>query len=180
MTEIMLGTKLPESGNVYTPSLPALEALPAARELEREVFGCVPAQFGFCNGHTHSLGALEWHECPEINLAVTPLVLLLALRQDIVGGRVDSAKARAFYLPEGTAAVIYPGTLHFAPCAVGDEGFRCMVGLAKGTNLPLERPVPGGCLRAVNKWLLCHAERRDLIDSGACEGIDGENTVLVY
>lgn len=72
--------------------------------------------------------------------------------------------------------------LHFAPCRVREEGFRCLVVLTKGTNAPLEAPVPEAkgedrLLWMTNKWLLCHPESPQA-EKGAFVGIRGENRTV--
>lgn len=175
-------TAIPEMGNVYVAHDEALGALPVSERVGRSVFGGGEIQSGYCNGNTHALSALEWHACPEVNYAATDLVLMLARHADIEADRIHSDRVRLFYLPRGTAVSLFPGTLHFAPCAVDPGGFKCLVTLTMGTNLPL----PAGesraerLLRLQNKWMLCHRERPDLIAAGAAEGIDGENLKLIY
>jgi hypothetical protein len=175
-------TTIPDTRNVYVAHDDALGALPVSEQVRWAVFGGGEIQTGYCNGNTHALDALEWHACPEVNYAATDLVLMLARYADIAAGRIDSGRVRLFYLPRGTAVSLFAGTLHFAPCAVDAGGFKCLVILTRGTNLPLpERENrPGRLLRLQNKWMLCHRERPDLIASGAAEGIDGENLKLIY
>ncbi len=185
----------PAEGSRYLAALPQLEALPQAEAFRAEYCGQLDEQFGFCWGHSSRLDALEWHTCSEFNIATRPLVLLLAKRAELeeAGGllRLDSAKVEAFYLAAGEAAEIYADTLHFCPCEASRQGFGCIVGLARGTNLPLETPAcpkgPGAVacekrlpgrsplLWAKNKWLLAHEQNAPLIARGAVPGIYGEN-----
>ena len=44
----------------------------------------------------------------------------------------------AFLVPAGTAVEVYATTLHYAPCHVKDEGFRCVIVLPRDTNLDME------------------------------------------
>ena len=89
---------------VYVPGLEALEALPAARELTRKVFGEMPIQVGYCNGHNSMLNALEYHRSSEINVAATDAILLVGREQDITEDfTYDTALVEAFLLPAGTA-----------------------------------------------------------------------------
>ena len=54
-----------------------------------------------------------------MNVAVTPLVLLLAKLDDVgADGRLDSAKVKAFLLERGDVVEVYADTLHFCPCEV--------------------------------------------------------------
>ena len=167
----------PEAGSRYAASLPELETLPEAEAFRRRYCGQLDEQIGLCWGHSNRLNALEWHTCNEFNIVVRELVLLLAKREDLdEDGRLNADKVRAFYLPEGTMIEVYSDTLHFCPCEVTKEGFSCIVGLQRGTNLPLD---PGQekseSLWAANKWLLGHEDNKPLMDRGAFPGIYGEN-----
>ena len=68
---------------VYEPSAEALEALPVMEELSRVVYGEMPIQIGYCNGHNVMLNALEYHRDSEINVAAGDAVLMLGLRTDV-------------------------------------------------------------------------------------------------
>ena len=123
----MRATPLPESGNRYLASLPELEALPLCAELSESVFGGMPVQAGYCNGHGHMLNALEYHKCSEVNFTSRGLVLLLALPSQLKDGRLDSGDVVGFYLPPHVPVEIHPLVLHFAPCRVMEDGFDCLV-----------------------------------------------------
>ena len=175
-------TPIPESGNRYVASEPALEALAAAKTARRLAFGDMPVQAGYCNGRGYTLNALEYHRCSEVNFTTTGLVLLLALQENIRGRALSSADVKGFYLPPDTAVEIWPRVLHFAPCRVRESGFNCLVILERGTNSPLERvdsAAPGeeGLLWMRNKWLLCHPDSPQAAN-GAFVGIRGENLTL--
>lgn len=171
----------PAEGSRYLAALPQLDELDEAAAFRNEYCGQLDEQFGFCWGHSSLLGALEWHTCSEFNIATRPLVLLLAKRAELAGSEqegpwLDSARIRAFYLAAGEGIEVYADTLHFCPCEVSRAGFGCVVGLARGTNLPLE---PGAAksplLWAKNKWLLAHEANAPLLGRGAAAGIRGEN-----
>lgn len=172
-----LSQPFPEEGSRYTAAVPELDDLPEAQLLRDKYCGRLDEQIGLCWGHSNRLNALEWHTCNEFNIAVRELVLLLAKREDLdADGRLDAAKVRAFYLAQGEMIEVYADTLHFCPCEVTKDGFCCIVGLQRGTNLPLD----GGqekspCLWAANKWLLAHEENASLIERGAFPGIYGKN-----
>ncbi|MFP3154823.1 DUF4867 family protein [Lachnospiraceae bacterium ZAX-1] len=165
---------------VYVPSVGELEALPVFEELKAKAYGELPIQIGYCNGHNKQLNAVEYHRSSEVNVAVTPLVLLLGWQQDIESDfTYDSAKVEAFLVPAGTAVEVYATSLHYAPCHVEDSGFQCVVVLPKDTNQPLEA-VHGGneedkLLTAKNKWLIAHPDAKI---EGAFHGIKGENITL--
>lgn len=170
----------PAEGSMYSASVDSFEALDIARKIQDEVFGTLPSQIGYCYGRNSFLGATEWHSCSEVNIALTDLVLILGTRTDIVDGKLDSADMKAFFVPRGTVLEIYATTLHFCPCQVHDEGFGCVVGLIKGTNLPLNTDVDDKMLFRQNKWIICHENNEVLIGRGVMAGIYGENIEIKY
>lgn len=172
-------TPLPEDV-VYVPSVETLEALPEAQDVSRKGFGGLPVQIGYCNGDNSRLNALEYHRSSEIDIAVTDLILLLGCQQDIEADDMyDTSKVEAFFVPAGTAVELYATTLHYAPCSVKANGFRCVIVLPKGTNEELPfKPAEEGenrLLAAVNKWLIAHEEAG--IDGAFC-GLRGENITV--
>ncbi len=110
-------------------------------------------QIGICHGHSHQLNALEWHASNEVNIAAKEFVLLLAKLSDLdADGRLNAEKIAAFYVPRGATIELYSNTMHFCPCEVTKKGFSCIVGLPRGTNLPLETErIPGDTLWSKNK-----------------------------
>ena len=166
----------PESGSRYVAATPELDEIPEAARLREVLCGGLDEQVGLCWGHSNRLGALEWHTCNEFNVAVRELVLLLAKREDLDGeGRLDAAKVQAFYLAQGEMIEVYSDTLHFCPCEVTKAGFSCIVGLQRGTNLPIAPERKVDKLWAANKWLIGHEANGSLIERGAFPGIYGEN-----
>ena len=170
----------PSEGSAYIASEPSFERLGIAKEIENGFFGTLPSQIGYCHGHNSLLNAAEWHMSSEINIAVTPLVLILGHIWDIENGKTDSSKFKAFYLPEGTAVEVYATTLHFCPCEAEKGGFGCVVGLPLGTNTPLETEAFDPLLFRKNKWLIAHNDNKALISRGALPGISGENFKINY
>lgn len=175
-------TPIPESGNCYVASEPALEALEAMEAAARSVYGGMPIQAGYCNGRGFALNAEEYHKCSEVNYSTTGLVLLLALPGDLHDRKLDAADVAGFYLPPRTAVELHPLVLHFAPCRIRETGFNCLVLLTRGTNgaLPaVNTAAPGeaALLWMVNKWMLCHPDSPQA-QKGAFVGITGENLRL--
>lgn len=179
LVEKMQDTPLPE-GVVYEPSVAELEVLSVFDELKVKTYGELPIQVGYCNGHNNKLNALEYHRSSEINVAATDLVLLIGLEQDITEDLTyDTSLVEAFLVPKGTAVEMYATTLHYAPCSVKGEGFRCVVVLPKDTNLPLDYPHKEGedaLLAAKNKWLIGHVEGG--LPEGSHIGLIGENITI--
>ena len=175
----MRQTPLPQDVT-YVASVPELERLPIFRQLSERAYGGMEIQMGYCNGHNRRLDALEYHKSSEWNLACTDLILILGREQDIDPEALcyDTSKLEAFLVPAGTAFETYATTLHYAPCGVG-AGFRLVVVLPRGTNLPLETvPAREGIDRLLfcrNKWLLAHPEAQI---GGAFNGLTGENPTV--
>lgn len=168
----------PEEGSRYVAAEDSLEATEFAKRLREEYCGQLDEQVGICYGHSNRLNALEWHTCNEFNVAVRPLVLLLAKRGDMdEKGRLDAAKVKAFYLAQGEMIEVYSDTLHFCPCEVTTDGFSSIVGLQRDTNLPLQDRKQE-LLWARNKWLIAHEDNAPLVVRGAVPGIYGENWTI--
>ena len=177
LLKAMEQTPLPEDV-IYIPSLPEMEALPAAKELENGIYGQMPIQIGCCNGHNKKLNAVEYHRDSEVDIAVDDLILILGKQQDIEEDHTyDTSRMEAFLVPAGTAVEVYATTLHYAPCHVKNEGFRCVIVLPRDTNLdmePVEVKDPEDMLLfARNKWLIGHAQGG--LPEGAFIGLKGEN-----
>lgn len=171
-------TPLPE-GTGYVPEEPALQTLPESAVLGASLFGGMPFQMGWCNGHNTKLNCLEYHRDSEFNLGTGDFILLLAKQDEIVDGKLDTAKVKAFRVPAGTLVEVYTTTLHYAPCHTDPaQGFKVLVALPKGTNT--DKPalaVKGGddaYLWACNKWLLAHAESSEA-GQGAAVALTGVN-----
>ena len=169
---------LPE-GTAYVPEQPELMTLAIEKELRNNAYGGMPIQIGWCNGHNTKLNCLEYHRDSELNVGVKDFILLLAKREDLVNGELDTGKVAAFCCPAGTLVEVYATTLHYAPCnAAKDAGFKTIVVLPKGTNL--DKPeiavknAEDEILWASNKWLLAHAESSEAAQ-GAKVLLKGEN-----
>mgnify|MGYP004494886761 CR=1 FL=1 len=180
-TEILAAlanTPLPAATD-YVAEDAALQELPAAVEVSEHLFGGMPCQLGWCNGHNTYLNCLEYHRDSEFNLGTEDFVLLLAKLDEIENGKLDTAKVKAFRVPAGVLVEVYATTLHYAPCHVdAAKGFRVLVALPKGTNTA--KPAiknDGGddpLLWACNKWLLAHPDSAEA-KAGAYVGLVGEN-----
>ena len=179
--EILAGlanTPLPAATD-YVAEDAALQELPAAVEVSEHLFGGMPCQLGWCNGHNTYLNCLEYHRDSEFNLGTEDFVLLLARQEEITGGKLDTAKVKAFRAPAGTLIECYATTLHYAPCHCdAAKGFRVLVALPWLTNT--DKPSikvlspEDKLLWARNKWLLAHAESAEAAQ-GAYVGLVGEN-----
>lgn len=179
-TEItkVLNEKSPCPENVvYEPSIDYLEALPIAKELSEKAYGELPIQIGYCNGTNYYLNAVEYHRGCELNIAATDAILILGCLQDVEADcTYDTSKMEAFLVPAGYGVSLYETTLHYAPCSSGDNGFRVVIVLPKGTNYPLaegHKDGEDGLLAATNKWLIGHPEGGH--GEGVFLGLKGEN-----
>jgi len=176
--EKMKSTPLP-SDVIYEPSIKELEDLKIAEDLRIREFGELPIQIGYCNGNNSLLNAVEYHRSSEINIAVTDIILLIGCQQDIEDDySYDTSKIEAFMVPAGTIIEVYATTLHYAPCNVNENGFKCVVVLPRDTNLSLKNNIEkvgeDALLFAKNKWLIGHKET-NLGEQGAFIGLVGEN-----
>lgn len=172
--------KNPDSGSKYLPSVEDFEKLQIASEIKDEFFGTLPTQIGYCYGHNNLLNATEWHFSSEINIAITPLILILGHIWDVQNNKIDSSKFKAFYLPAGTAVEVYSTSLHYCPCEVQKEGFGCIVGLPLDTNTTLTKDVKNPLIIRKNKWLIAHPDNKPSVADGAVAGITGINIEIKY
>ena len=164
---------------VYEPRIEALHQAENAEEIGTALFGGMPFQLGFCNGVNTKLNCLEWHRDSEFNLGTEDFILLIAKQEEIVDGKLDTAKVKAFKAPAGVLVECYATTLHYAPCSAKlGQGFRVLIGLPANTNTDYR---PGGganvmdaMLWARNKWLIAHPESSEA-GQGAYVGLVGEN-----
>jgi hypothetical protein len=188
LIEALNGTPCPKDAVVYTAEEPALQNQPVCAQIHSNLFGGLPVQLGYCNGHNLKLNCLEYHRGSELIVAGTPIVLLVADLRDVEkgengeNGKLDTAKVEAFYVPCGGAVLLHETTLHYAPCTAKDnDHFRAVIGLIKGTNTKKPEITPlndeDRRLWAANKWLLAHPDTNEA-KNGAYVGLVGENITL--
>lgn len=178
-------TDVPEQGNIYVASNKEMEELSLAKIIKQNVYGDMAIEVGYCNGNNSFLNAQEYHKCSEINVGATDFVLLLSQVTDIKEGKLKTKAIKGFYVPKGVAIEVFATTMHFAPCKLSDEGFKCLVILTRGTNEAIdfekvsytqEDPL----LFMKNKWLIAHKDSIPAKDKGAYVGIEGENIRVYY
>ena len=162
---------------VYVPEDASLMKTEFVADMKNRYFGEYSVQVGFCNGHNQKLNAVEYHRSSEVNVACTDMILLLGKQQDIEDDfTYHTDNIEAFLVEEGTAVEMYATTLHYAPCGVDGNGFKCVVVLPQGTNYDLKMPVgtdgEDKLLAATNKWLIAH---KDANIPGAFNGLKGDN-----
>jgi len=178
-------THIPKTLNQYIADDPLIHEVFKKPPLLDDIFGDMPLEYGYVNGNNSYLNALEFHPSPEINIAITPLVLMLGHTEDIKDFAYDVSQLEAFYVPANTAIVIYPTTLHFSPCKVSDDGFKCGVILPYGTNMAFisaedKKKWNDPLLYKTNKRLLAHPDNKTLLDLGAYPGLQGKNIKIEY
>lgn len=184
LVEAMKKTPVPDDV-VYEPGIKELESLKVATEISDIVYGEMPVQIGYCNGHNCMLNALEYHRDSEINVAATDAILMLGLMEEVEKDfTYDTKNVKAFFVPQGTAVEVFATTLHYAPCGVDGKGFQVSIILPKGTNYPLKAkhakvnadgtaPNEDALITATNKWLIGHKEGG--LDAGSFLGLKGKN-----
>ncbi len=171
--------KMPQNGNVYVRNDESIKVLRGISQIKEEIYGLADIETGYCNGYNSLLNCLEYHACPEVDVAGDDLVLLLAAQDDVHDGFLDSKDVEAFLLKKGQAVCLYPYTFHFSPCKLSDDGFRCLIVLGDKTNMDLEETPKDKKLWKVNKWLFAHKDTVQA-SSGAYVGILGENLKVDY
>ena len=169
---------MPESGTAYEAGIASLEKCAIFKDFSNKAYGGMPVELGMCWGYNTKLNCLEYHKDSEVNIGANDFILLLAKEEEIIDGKLDTAKVKAFKAPKGAAVEVYATTLHYAPCQLEENGFRVAVVLPKGTNTEKPEIVPAnfedGLLRACNKWLIAHADAAEAQD-GAYVGLVGKN-----
>ena len=173
---------MPKAGVSYQASIDALEAQDIFAELTNRAYGGMPIQIGMCWGYNTKLNCLEYHRDSELNIGVDEYVLMLAKQDEIVDGKLDTGKVKAFRVPAGAVVEVYATTLHYAPCHIDSRrGFRVAVVLPRGTNTdaPVLTDLRGedAWMTARNKWLLAHPDTEEAA-GGAYVGLTGKNLDL--
>jgi len=170
-------TEKPDKGTIYEPGYDKLEALPVCSEIRDHIYGGMPIQIGYCNGFNTMLNCLEYHRDSEFNIPADDIVLMLVTMTDIVDGKIDTSKVKAFKVPAGTGVLTYETSLHYAP-ANAAEPFRVAVVLPKNTNTDMPdikvKTEEDKLLRARNKWLFAHPDSSEAKE-GAYVGLTGKN-----
>lgn len=178
--DALKGTPLPNDV-VYKPMEESIHQAANAEAVGEILFGGMPFQLGYCNGHNTKLNCLEYHRDSEFNLGVYDFILLLAKQDEIIDGKLDTDKVKAFYVPAGVLVEVYATSLHYAPChADAANGFQVLIALPANTNTDFRLPdtnAENHLLWARNKWLLAHAESSEA-KQGAVIALTGKNIDL--
>lgn len=175
--------------NVYEPDLPGAHTPEIDEEVDK-FYGMLHAQIGYCNGPNQTINGLEYHRGPEITIAITDCVVFWASPDDMDNfDTIDSSLAEVFFIPAGTAVLLKSDVMHLAPCEADTKGFKAVIILPWGTNLPLNpeqkaRIKASGdpeakLLHMANKWMISHKDREPLVKQGVHIGLTGENRRIV-
>ncbi len=169
-------TPMPKQDNEYVASDQTLEQLALSTTIQNKLFGGLPIQVGYCNGHTSKMNCLEWHQTPELNWFTNDVVLFFGDVREMSNNQYQTSDAKAFLIPANTMILLYGTTLHYAPCQTTAQGYRCLVALIKGVNSMLNDDVnqAQSTLLATDKWLIAHAESHEA-NEGAVVGLLGTN-----
>lgn len=179
LLDVLTVKDIPDVGNTYVASDLDLENLTIATKIQTNIFGGLPIEVGYCNGHSYQLNCLEWHNSPEVNVATEDIVLFLGQTAKLKEDHYNVADIEAFFIPAGTMIAIYGTTMHFAPCRTSDKGFKCLVALIKDINTDLpEGTIKPKTLFKYGKWLIAHPENKKFTSQGAFPGIVGQNYEL--
>lgn len=171
---------IPKYGFYYVSSNGDLEKCKVKNELQSREFGGIPIQVGFVKGRSKVVNCLEYHKSSELNIALDDVVLVLGKQTEIKNGIYDTKQCKAFLLPAGTGVELYGTTLHYAPMAVSDDGYRVVCVLPLGTNREKPEFIPetvqdkmcAGC----NKWIMAHPYSEEA-RNGAYAGLDGHKII---
>lgn len=172
-------SKMPLENNIYVRDDIDMHSLNNIDYIKEYIYGLGDIEVGYCNGFNSLLNCMEYHTCPEVNIAANDLVLLLAKQDDVHDGILNSRDVKAFLVKKGEAVVLNPYTLHFSPCKLSKDGFRCAIILTDKTNSDLEGERSDLKLWKVNKWLLAYKDSKQA-SLGAYIGIEGENIKVDY
>ena len=151
-------TPCPDKSIIYKASEETLEATSDYKRIQ-VLFGGLDCQAGYCNGYNlPGTGKTEYHIGSEFILTENDMLLDISHREEINGGVIYASQFETFRLCAGQAVMLYETTLHHAPRSDGENCFRTIVGLLRGTNVGKpETVVTGGNgvkMTDTNKWLL--------------------------
>jgi len=178
-------TEIPINDNSYVADDVNFKSFLTETSPFSNLFGGIELQYGYVNGHNSYLNALEYHKTSEINIAASPMVIMVGHASNIKDNQFSTKDLSIFFVPKYTAFELYPLTLHFSPCEVSKKGFKCGVILPKGTNVNFETAkyidsLEDKLLFKTNKWLIAHKDNEKLNNTSAHIGIIGPNYKIKY
>ncbi len=167
---VLDGFAIPDVMNAYSPSEEALEKV-GIETFSKYFDGDI--QIGYCNGRGNKLNSMEYHKSNEIDIALGKAVLFLGQYEG--SDEIETSSFIPFLVEKGDVVLLYPETLHFAPLDITGNGFKTVIILPKGTNLPIPPEEKKGTYFMANKWLIAHKEHTKMVDGGAHVGLIGKN-----
>jgi hypothetical protein len=168
----------PGDAVTYEGSVSEMESFSIKQQFEKDFYGEMKCQIGWCHGRNNKMNAMEWHKGSELLVAATDLMLILGKIYDIENNTYDSSLAEVCFVPQGTAVEIYGTTMHFAPLNIHEDGFVSLIILPGGTNTPLEESShKDPLLFQKNKWIIAHESSKPA-SNGAHVGIKGGNITI--
>lgn len=183
IADVLEKTKVKEGCTIYCPEDEELMKCKNVDYFKNNIFGGMEIQLGYCNGFNTKLNCLEYHKTSEVNYSNESFILLLAKKEDIISGELDTSKVKAFKVEKDTIVEIYSTTLHYAPCQTKrNQPFKVLVILPKGTNTPIDKvkviDEEDKYLWMKNKWLLAHKDSQEAKEN-AYVGLVGENIDII-
>ena len=174
----LANTPLPAATD-YVAEDAALQELPAAVEVSEHLFGGMPCQLGWCNGHNTYLNCLEYHRDSEVQSGYRRFCAVACQAGGNRGRQAGhrqrsrrSASRQAHWWKSTPRRCTTRPAMWTQP-----KGTRVLVALPKGTNTA--KPAiknDGGDdpqLWACNKWLLAHPDSAEA-KAGAYVGLVGK------
>ncbi|MGM9904900.1 DUF4867 family protein [Lactobacillus sp.] len=176
--QVMAQVEMPAKGSSYLQKIPALEKTETIQRIGRDVFAGMPVDAGATIGHTDDFSAFEYHQCSELNIMLDDVLMVLAKRQTLdQRGKIDPQKdGQLFYVPKGSIVELYNTTLHYAPIQITKAGYKVIVVVLHGTNLPLPDGFKSDNPRVVKqgKFQVVHPSRKDKIAQGYQVALTGD------
>ena len=182
LLEAMEKTPLPEQV-IYVPSVPELEALSEYKELEKGIYGQMPIQIGYCNGHNKKLNAVEYHRDSAVRYCGGKRPDPDPRGDSMTSARIIPMiplKWRPFLCRQEPLWRSMQQPFTMLPAMWRRRDSCCVVVLPRGTNMDMEpievKDPEDRLLFAVNKWLIGHEEGG--LPEGAFIGLKGENLTV--
>lgn len=122
----------------YISLYPAMEKLPVVQQIGRDVLlgRCIEA--GEWLGHAEALTAVEFYQGSEVNVSSTDVVMVIGKRGQSYDGVFNAEKdAKLSSVPLGTVVESSSDTCYYSPCEAVLSGFKFIVLLIAGSNVPL-------------------------------------------
>ena len=171
--------------NVYVADIPELHTAETDAALS-VFFGGMKVQIGYCNGCNFSMNGVEYHKSPELTIAITDCLMWWTNPKYLVDfNHVDSSASDLFFIPAGCSFLLNPSVLHLAPCRVDSNGYKTVIILPFGTNMPIEDSLKqsfrasgdpeASILHMTNKYMITHKDWEPLVKQNVHIGLTGQN-----